>query len=82
MSSFEHLSPKLQLLDLFIVLAFKVILSCWKEVSKLSALTWWNLIYDEHRIHTVSLLTVHQKIKSDLYWLPFNTFFSLHSSLS
>lgn len=74
-ADFDHLPSKTILFDLFIPIAFKVILTCWKDNSKLSFLLWWNLICDEHRIASVS----HSSI-FDLLWLPFTAFLSSHSS--
>ena len=78
----QNVDIKPTLFDLFIALAFKVIMSCWKDASKLSLVTWWNFICDEHRIHTVTILSLHQKVKLDLYWLPFTNYLQSLSSSS
>lgn len=77
----SNISSKLKLFDLFIALALKVILTCWKGNSKICTLTWWNLICNEHRLSTVSTITLSLKIKTDLLWLPFTSYLSSHPSL-
>lgn len=79
---FDQVASKSILLDLFIAVAFKVILMCWKDNSKLSFVLWWNLICDEHRIASVSNRSLHSKIKSDLLWMPFSTYLSSSPSSS